>query len=388
MGEELPAAARRLSLDLVARDRSLLRHSGALALPAASPYVLNKTLNTYGLAAGSAKAPPSPDVTPADITIAVTVYSRAEFIFDAIRSALEQTVPVKVIVVEDCGPNPKLQSMVRERFGERITYFRNPTNRGLFDNWNACMEYCTTAWLSILHDDDMLAPRFVETMLALHQKAPDCSIYFGRTSVLAGQEEERTGPVTWKEGWRPLPLAEFAELNVVLFPGQLLRVADAHAVGGFRPISLWAGDWDFWFRMAVHGGAAQTAEEVSVARSHYGADRGTSRVERMGWKWALDNVQRKRNLALLAKARGIHVAYDRTRVVKSSPVPTVYLLRYARGFSRRMLKYDYWLYLKSVPPNLGYAIVQSFLRLIGPRGVKLISSCWNLISSSGQRASK
>src|SRR5579872_1501005 len=59
-------------------------------------------------------------LSPEEITIAVTVFSRREFVLEAIGSALNQTVRVKVIVVEDCGPDPALQGFVTGKFGNRI----------------------------------------------------------------------------------------------------------------------------------------------------------------------------------------------------------------------------------------------------------------------------
>src|ERR1019366_8737185 len=108
--------------------------------------------------------PPCIEVRPEHITIAITVYSRREFVLDAIQSALDQTMPVKVMVVDACGPDPGLRNLVLNRFGDRITYFRNTKNRGLFDNWNACIEHCSTPWLTILRYEDLLRPCFVETM--------------------------------------------------------------------------------------------------------------------------------------------------------------------------------------------------------------------------------
>lgn len=37
------------------------------------------------------------------ITITVAVFNQRDFVLEAIHSVLNQTVPVKVIVVEDCG---------------------------------------------------------------------------------------------------------------------------------------------------------------------------------------------------------------------------------------------------------------------------------------------
>ncbi|MGN6555238.1 MAG: glycosyltransferase family 2 protein, partial [Verrucomicrobiota bacterium] len=194
-----------------------------------------------------------------DITIAVTVYSRREFVLEAIRSALNQTIPVRVMVVEDCGPDPTLRDLVTGEFGDRIQYFRNPRNRGLFDNWNACMEYCSTPWLSILHDDDILRPTFVKTMLKLSRQAPDRAIYFGRSAELTEQGQiNPPSPVQWNP-WREMDPIQLADECFVLFPGQLFNVAHARAVGSVRPRSFFTGDCDFWFRLVLSSGGAQTS---------------------------------------------------------------------------------------------------------------------------------
>ncbi|HKQ38043.1 MAG TPA: glycosyltransferase family 2 protein, partial [Verrucomicrobiae bacterium] len=124
-----------------------------------------------------------PPLTPDQLTIAVTVYSRREYVKRAVTSALGQTLPVRVMVVEDCGPDATLQDYVKAEFGDRIQYMRNPKRRGLFDNWNACVDYCRTPWLSILHDDDYLAPNCVESMVALARQQPGCALYYGHYKV-------------------------------------------------------------------------------------------------------------------------------------------------------------------------------------------------------------
>ena len=318
------------------------------------------------------------ELSPEQITIAVTVFSRRDFVCGAIRSALNQTVPVKVIVVEDCGPDSTLRDLVLGEFGSRIEYFRNSKNRGLFDNWNACMDYCRTPWLSILHDDDWVHPHFVETMLALAGDKPERALYFGRSGILWEDGKiAPPAPALWEKNQRDLDVTELADQCFVLFPGQLFHVARALAVGGFRPRSYLTGDWDLWFRLALRFGAAQTTTEVSVVRSHYGADRGTSRVERMGWKWALDNVQRKRNLALLKREKGVIVPFDRTKFLNQSPIPARQLLRHAHRYSRRILFYNWWLFTHSRPPGPGYSVLQSAVRISGPRVFRFLSGLFN-----------
>ena len=229
-----------------------------------------------------------------DITIAVTVYSRRDYVCEAIRSALAQTVPVQVMVVEDCGPDPELRGFILREFGDRIIYHRNARNRGLFDNWHACMEFSRTSWLSILHDDDLLSPNFIENLLTVARAAPGRALYFGRQAVLTEGQMHPPAPVPWPGPWADIDLRKFADECYIYFPGQLFQIAAAQALGGFRTASYFTGDWDMWFRLTLKYGGVQSAEQLAVMRGHDGADRGTSVVVRKGWMWALNNVQRKR----------------------------------------------------------------------------------------------
>jgi glycosyltransferase involved in cell wall biosynthesis len=309
-----------------------------------------------------------------DITIAVTVYSRRDFVCHAIRSALAQTVPVQVIVVEDCGPDPDLREFILREFGDRITYYRNPKNRGLFDNWHACMEYSRTPWLSILHDDDLLRPNFVENLLAVARAAPGRSLYFGRQARLEEDGLHPAPPVNWPQPWADIDLRKFADVCYIYFPGQLFRIADARALGGFRTASFFTGDWDMWFRLTVKYGGVQSAAELAVVRGHEGVDRGTSIVVRKGWKWALDNLQRKRNLELLRREKRMDLPFDRLKLLRESPIPARGLLRHGRNFTRRMLRYNWWLYIQTPPPHWRYALLQTFFRLTGPAGLRLFAA--------------
>ena len=308
-----------------------------------------------------------------DITIAITVFTRREYVLGAIRSALEQTIPVKVMVVEDCSPDTGMQAFITNEFGDQIRYIRNPSNRGLFDNWNACMEYCTTPWLSILHDDDLLLPCFVEKMIVASNRAPGRALYFGRLkNIFPSGETKDPAEVDWGN-WRDLGsgrgLEEFLQQSIVGYAGHLMRVEAARSLGGFRKNSLYTGDWDLGFRLSLVYGAVEISEVVGVGRGQEDGDRATTRIVRNGWKWVLDNVQRKRNLALLRKTRGEERAFERSLLLAGNPIPLQQLAAVAPGFSRRTLRYNWWLFIQSKPPHWRYRILQLILRLTGPEGL-------------------
>ena len=315
-------------------------------------------------------------MSPEEITIAVTVYNRRQFLRQAIASALNQTVPVRVIVVEDCGPDATLREFVRKEFGSRIEYFRNPRRRGLFDNWNVCLELCQTPWLSILHDDDFLEPTFIGTMLDLAHKAPDCGFYFGQASIVDHHGKFlRDVPLPASDAYHQVDLLSFANANPVLFPGQLLRVDYARLLGGFRATSLFAGDWEMWFKLSAAYGSAQTRQAVAFVRAHGGDERGTRQIERSGKKFGVDNVQRKRNLAILRRM-GWHVTFER-QPRGWAPLPSRLLLEHAATYSPRLLCYNFRLFLNSEPPHWRYALFQAVVRILGPGFVRLLSRIWN-----------
>jgi glycosyltransferase involved in cell wall biosynthesis len=324
-------------------------------------------------------------MTPADMTIAVTVFDRRDYIEQAIASALAQTSPVRVIVVEDCGPDEELQSKVLVRFGSRITYHRNSRRMGLFDNWNVCLDLCETPWLCLLHDDDFLEPDFADAMIELAARFPDKGLYYGRCHVVdvAGKLAWTAPPVPGA-ACQAIEPAEVALCNPVCFPAELFRTDSVKALGGFRASSGFSGDWDMWAKLALRYGAARTNRVIGNYRSHDTEGRGTTRVARNGKCVALTLMQAKRNAALM-RQHGMDVAFDRTEILKSYPMPTRFLLENAWGFSRRFLRYNCSLLFRSRSPHCAYLLFQLLARGLGQRFVRAASRLYQLRSTLRRR---
>ncbi|MEI7729963.1 MAG: glycosyltransferase family 2 protein [Verrucomicrobiota bacterium] len=318
-------------------------------------------------------------IAPSDITIAVTVYNRRDYILKAVESALSQTVPVRVMVVEDCGPDASLRDLVLAKFGDRITYYRSPVRHGLFGNWNTCLEQCPTPWLSILHDDDYLATDFIENAIRLASAFPDRGFYCGRGRYTdqTGQEHGFGCPPLSKE-MEELDMNQFADLNLTLFPGTLFRPKDAKSLGGFRTTSLFCGDWEMWFNLAYHYGGARTNACMAFARSHFHAERGTTKIELRGLKFCVDFVQAKRNYHLL-HLRDSKARFDRARHLSLNIFPANALLRHGAGFSPRMLKYNCGVFLQAPPETFSRSLLKGCIRLLGWRGVKLCSQVYRAV---------
>jgi glycosyltransferase involved in cell wall biosynthesis len=320
------------------------------------------------------------DLSGAQITVAVTVFNRRRYLKDAIASALNQTPSVRVIVVEDCGPDPGLESFVRQEFGSRIQYFRNPRRRGLFGNWNACLDYCRSPWLSILHDDDYLASGFVSALLELSRQVPDCGLYFGHTELFDddGQPLDIGLYSRPKVPWRRVSLADTVRTTPLPFPGHIFRVDHAREVGGFRETSQFCGDWEMWSRLIARYGGAQTQVTVAYRREHRSMDRGCTQMDLSGRLRPLAFVQQKRVLRLLRES-GASADFDRAEFLRESPMSVDYLINHAAHLPPRILRYNLGLLLRSTPPTGRYALFQVLARLLGVPFVKTASRVGRLL---------
>lgn len=120
------------------------------------------------------------------LTIAIPCYERKEFFLDALKSALNQTVKCKIIVVDNCSSHKFFEKECKKR---GITYYRNETNIGLYPNYNKCYSLATTEYVKILDDDDILSPTYVESFLRAKELYPDVDIYYSDYVLLTTAKE-------------------------------------------------------------------------------------------------------------------------------------------------------------------------------------------------------
>ena len=103
------------------------------------------------------------------LTIAIPTYKRPELLRESILSAVNQlTSHSYSIIIVDNDSNTivdHINDLLSNFKHSDITYYRNNKNIGLYPNWNRCIDLTTTTYLTILGDDDLLPPDFVEATL-------------------------------------------------------------------------------------------------------------------------------------------------------------------------------------------------------------------------------
>ena len=95
------------------------------------------------------------------ISVIMPVYQRPEYFAKALRSVLGQDYQesYEIVVVDnnESADSPNLQ-VVREAASDKVLYYHNVENLGMYGNWNRGIELSRASYVTFCHDDDMLLP--------------------------------------------------------------------------------------------------------------------------------------------------------------------------------------------------------------------------------------
>lgn len=111
-------------------------------------------------------------------TIVIPTYKKPELLKAAVKSALAQPgSDYQILVVDDVpGGDAATGQVLRALADERLLYYVNQINLGLFANWNRCFELARSEWVIMLHDDDLLTRDYLPWMRSALRAAPSADL--------------------------------------------------------------------------------------------------------------------------------------------------------------------------------------------------------------------
>ncbi|MBT8520008.1 hypothetical protein DP176_02905 [Polynucleobacter paneuropaeus] len=107
-----------------------------------------------------------------DITLGILSYNRPQFLYEAVESALNQSVLPEQIIIYDNGSRPDTKDAVKELLTKGVKW------KGVEQNINPKyilekgFSECDTEYIMFLHDDDRLHSNFLEKQFAILDKYP------------------------------------------------------------------------------------------------------------------------------------------------------------------------------------------------------------------------
>ncbi len=200
------------------------------------------------------------------LTIALPVYNRTDFVKSALDSAVKQTVPCSILLIDNNSPHDDFKKIVDSYEGVDIKYVKTNETVPQDENFNNCFRYAETPWVTVLHDDDMLHCQYVEFCQKLIEKHGDKVGGIMAPSFVAEKE--------WSEIYTHKPLPEdirflnkaYFYFNTVPFPGVLVNKDIALKIGGFNNELFPVADFDFWYRYSREMPVIYIAEQMAFYR--------------------------------------------------------------------------------------------------------------------------
>jgi hypothetical protein len=207
-------------------------------------------------------------------TVVMPAYNAAETIADSIRSTLAQTESdFELLVVDDGSTDGTSDEVGRFTHDPRVRLV-GQSNMGLAAARNRGLEEARGRYVSFLDADDLLLPRYLTTMAATLERAPEAAFADCDFWIL----DDTSGRIsTWQLGRVDLPRDPYELMRLVLrrnvlHYGATVRTAVLREVGFFNGELRACEDVELWLRILAHGHAAvRPRGALSVYRSRSGS---------------------------------------------------------------------------------------------------------------------
>lgn len=201
------------------------------------------------------------------VTIVIPVYNGADFLAEAIGSALAQTYPnIEILIVNDGSNDGGATENVVRSYGSKVRYIRQP-NGGVASALNTAIAEMKGDYFSWLSHDDLYVPQKVTREMEVMLGRPG-----GRTIVYSGHQVFGSLSETKDFLLREIRPEQFRYWITVenALHGCTLLIPKAAFIecGIFDETLRTTQDYDLWFRMAAKFEFVHLPEVLVRARSH------------------------------------------------------------------------------------------------------------------------
>ena len=114
----------------------------------------------------------------------ISVFNNTEYLTQALDSVVTQGFSpdeMQIEVVDDCSARTDPERIVKERYRDRVSFYRHSQRVGMAANWNACINRAKGRLVHILHQDDFVAGGYYKEIESLACRYPGAGLYSTRS---------------------------------------------------------------------------------------------------------------------------------------------------------------------------------------------------------------
>lgn len=193
------------------------------------------------------------------VSIIIPVYNGANYMREAIDSALAQTYEnIEIIVVNDGSTDDGETERIALSYGDRITYYKKE-NGGCASALNYGISKMNGQWFSWLSHDDVYFPEKVSSAVACIKKyaldSENTIVCCGSMSIDAQGKEviSRKGTEEARSFSANEKFSAFMRGGALNGCALLIPKSVLDHVGPFSSDYIYILDWIYWIELALHG---------------------------------------------------------------------------------------------------------------------------------------
>jgi glycosyltransferase involved in cell wall biosynthesis len=219
------------------------------------------------------------------VTVSIPTFNRPDLLKETIESvwAQEGFDDYEVIIVDNASSSENVAKVLDflRSSPHPVRYYLNADNVGGFPNWNRCLAYARTEWVSVLNDDDLLKPLFLAEAMRHIDRDPNIDAIVCQADLL----DQRAKGIRKNRAYTRIRPALISALrfmgrdHIRLTPkrlfwsniagsslGSLYRRDKVLDLGGFDQREAPNGDYVLNVRLAIHGKFIQLRSPLALMR--------------------------------------------------------------------------------------------------------------------------
>jgi glycosyltransferase involved in cell wall biosynthesis len=202
------------------------------------------------------------------VSVIIPAYRVAAYIAETLDSVLAQTCQdLEIIVVNDGSPDTEALHAAIAPYRDRIVYFEQPQG-GPSKARNTAIAAARGDLLAFLDGDDLWAPPFLATQLAILAREPDAVLVWADSKPFGAGADGTTLMASAPPSGDCDVAALLTARCVVITSTAVARRRAVVEAGGFNETLHRCEDFDLWLRLALRGRVLYTREVLGRRRLH------------------------------------------------------------------------------------------------------------------------